>query len=44
MYVTLLPSVLLSKIPKEIRLINSHKVGGGDWKLDALLEMLQEEV
>jgi hypothetical protein len=43
-YGTLLSSILLSKIPKEIRLIISRKVGGGDWKLDMLLEMLQEEV
>ena len=43
-YGSLLSSVLLSKLPKEIRLIISRKVGGGDWKLDELLRMLQEEV
>lgn len=43
-YGSLLSSVLLTKIPKEIRLIISRNVGGGDWKLDELLKMLQEEV
>lgn len=43
-YGSLLSSVLLSKIPREIRLIISRKVGGGDWDLDQLLKMLQEEV
>lgn len=43
-YGSLLSSVLLAKIPKEIRLIISRKVGGGDWKLDQLLKMLKEEV
>ena len=43
-YGSLLSSVLLNKIPKEIRLIISRKVGGGDWDLDQMLKMLHEEV
>ena len=36
--------MLLNKLPKEIRLISSRKVGGEDWELDRLMKMLEDEV
>ena len=41
-YGSLLSSVLLTKLPQELRLIISRKVGGDDWKLDKLMELLEE--
>jgi hypothetical protein len=41
-YGTLLSSVLLSKLPHELRLIVSRKTSDDDWNLDNLMEMEQE--
>ena len=43
-YGSLLSSVLLNKLPPEIRLLISRKVGGDDWELDRMMEVLKEEV
>ncbi len=43
-YGSLLSSVVLSKIPSEIRLIISRKIGDGDRKLDELMKVLLDEV
>ena len=40
-YGSLLSSVLLNKLPQELRL---RKVGEDEWKLDRLMELLEEEV
>ena len=41
-YGTLLLSVLLNKLPLEIRLIASRKVDEDRWSLDALLKVVEE--
>ena len=43
-YGGLLSSVLLSKIPQDIRLIVSRMLGDGDRKLDDLMKMLLDEL
>ena len=43
-YGSLLSSVLLNKLPQELRLIVSRKVGSDDWELGKLMELLEEEV
>ena len=43
-YGTLLSSVLLNKLPLEIRLIASRKVDEDRWSLDALLKVVEEEI
>ena len=43
-YGTLLASVLIGKLPQEMQLIVTRKVGGDDWKLDALLKLVEEEL
>lgn len=43
-YGTLLSSVLLNKLPLEIRLIASKKVNEDSWSLDALLKVVEEEI
>lgn len=43
-YGSLLSSVLLNKLPQELRLILSRGVGDGEWKLDRLMELLEGEV
>ena len=43
-YGSLLSSVLLNKLPQELRLFLSRKVGDDDWKLDKLMKVLEEEV
>ena len=43
-YGSLLSSVLLNKLPQELRLILSRGVGDDEWKLDRLMELLEEEV
>lgn len=43
-YGTLLSSVLLNKLPSEIRLIASRKVDEDSWSLDALLKVVEEEI
>ena len=43
-YGSLLSSVLMNKIPQELRLIVSREVKGGDWQLDLLLKVLHQEL
>ena len=43
-YGSLLSSVLMNKLPQELRLIISRKVGDADWELDRLMAVLEEEV
>ena len=43
-YGSLLSSVLLNKLPQELRLIVSRKVTDADWSLDALMKVMEEEV
>ena len=43
-YGSLLSSVLLNKLPQELRLILSRRVGDDEWKLDRLMKLLEEEV
>lgn len=42
-YGSLLSSVLMSKVPQEVRLIISREVKGGDWELDRLLAVMHQE-
>ena len=43
-YGSLLSSVLLSKLPQELRLIISRKTSEDDWMLTALMEELEREI
>ena len=43
-YGGLLCPVLLNKIPADLQLIISRKVSGADWKLDLLMEAIEEEI
>ena len=43
-YGSLLSSVLMNKLPQELRLILSRSVGDDHWKLDCLMQALEEEV
>ncbi len=43
-YGSLLASVLVAKIPQELQLIVSRKMGSDDWNLDALMVLLGEEL
>jgi len=43
-YSCLLTSVLLSKLPQELRLLLSKKVGEGSWTTDTLMMELQSEL
>ena len=43
-YGSLLSSVLLQKIPPEMRLVLSREIAEGDWNLDALLKKLEWEI
>ena len=43
-YGSILASVLLSKLPQELRLIISRELGSGDWELDRIMELLENEV
>ena len=43
-YGNLLSSVLVNKLPQEMQLVLSRKVGDDDWKLEALMEVLEQEV
>jgi len=40
----LLASVLLNKLPQELQLTVSRKIGGDDWKLDTLMGIMEEEI
>ena len=44
LYGGLLASVLLNKLPQELQLIASQKIGGDDWKLYTLMGIMEEEV
>ena len=43
-YGGLLCPVLLNKIPADLQLIISRRVSGADWKLDLLMEAIEEEI
>lgn len=43
-YGSILASVLLNKLPQELRLIISRELGSGDWELDRIMELLENEV
>ena len=43
-YGALLSSVLVTKLPDELRLIVSRQVGVGEWNFDAILEAVETEV
>ena len=43
-YGSLLSSVLLNKLPEEVRLLISRKVPEDDWSLDSLMKELQDEL
>ncbi len=43
-YGSLLASVLITKIPQELQLIVSRKMGSDDWNLDTLMAILGEEL
>ena len=43
-YGGLLSSVLLNKLPQEVRLLISRKVPERDWSLDILLKELRDEL
>ena len=43
-YGSLLSSVLLQKLPPELRLIVSREVSESDWNLDKLLKQLEREI
>ena len=43
-YGSLLASVLITKIPQELQLIITRKIGGDDWNFDAMMVILGEEL
>ena len=43
-YESLPSSVLLNKLPQELRLIISRELGSDDWELDRLMKLLEKEV
>ncbi len=43
-YGSLLSSVLLNKLPNDIRLLISRKVSAEEWTLDTLMKELQDEL
>ena len=43
-YSSLLSSVLINKLPEEVRLLISRKVSEDDWNLDPLMTVLREEL
>ena len=43
-YGSLLSSVLLNKLPTELRLIVTRKVSEEEWSLDAILRVIEEEI
>lgn len=43
-YGSLLSSVIINKLPHEIRLIVSREVAGGEWELDKLMKVVEGEV
>lgn len=43
-YGSLLSSVLMNKVPQEVRLIITREVKGGDWELDRLLTVMHQEL
>jgi hypothetical protein len=43
-YGGLLASVLLNKLPQEFQLLVSRKIGEGEWKLDEMMKVMEEEI
>ena len=43
-YSCLLAPVFTTKVPQELQLTLSRKIGGDDWNLDALMSCLEEEI
>ncbi len=43
-YGSLFSSVLLNKVPQELRLIISREIGGADWSLDPVMKVLETEI
>lgn len=43
-YGSLLSSVLISKLPQELRIVVSREVTSGDWDLDRLMEIVEKEI
>ena len=43
-YGGLLASVLMNKLPQELQLIVSRRIGEGEWKLDGMMKVIEEEV
>ena len=43
-YRNLLSSVLVSKLPQDLQLIVSRKIGDKNWNLEALMEVVEQEV
>ena len=43
-YGSLLASVLVNKLPQELQLIVTRKLGGDDWDLDTVMKIMEEEV
>ena len=42
-YNSLLPSVLMKKMPKDVRLIIARKITEDNWNLDEIMKALAEE-
>ena len=43
-YGSLLSSVLINKLPQELRIILSREVRGEEWELDRLMEIAEREL
>ena len=43
-YGGILASVLLSKLPQDLQLIVSRKIGGDEWNLNGMMNVIEEEV
>ena len=43
-YGSLLAPVVANKLPQELQLIVTRKLGGDDWDLDTLMKLMEEEV
>ena len=43
-YGTLLSSVLMNKLPSELRLVVSRHIAGDNWELDPLMELIEQEI
>ena len=43
-YGNLLSSLLMNRLPQELRLIVSREIGGGEWKINQLMTILEREI